>query len=100
MDRKAWSKVCRQSFPRPRTYVDPSIHLLAHLSTRRASIGLDGTANGTRTMRRVKASLIYRRAKNLGAVQPLLGLGKLESTVRHLDIEVDDAFEMAAQVKV
>jgi len=51
-------------------------------------------------MRRVKASLIYRRAKNLGAVQPLLGLGKLESTVCHLDIEVDDAFEMAVQIEV
>jgi len=50
-------------------------------------------------MRRTKASLIYRRAKNLRAVQPLLGHTKLESTVRHLGIEVDDALEMAEQTE-
>ena len=47
-------------------------------------------------MHRTKASLIYRRTKNLRAVQLLLGHTKLESTVRHLGIEVDDALEMAA----
>lgn len=50
---------------------------------------------GTHTMRRTKASLIYRRTKNLRAVQLLLGHTKLESTVRYLGIEVDDALEMA-----
>jgi hypothetical protein len=48
-------------------------------------------------MRRTKASLIYRRTKNLGAVRLLLGHTKLESTVRYLGIEVDDALEMAEQ---
>ena len=51
-------------------------------------------------MRRTKASLIYRRTKNLRAVQLLLGHTKLESTVRYLGIEVDDAQEMAEQTEV
>ena len=59
------------------------------------SIGLDSANCGTHTMRRTKASLIYRRTKNLRAVQLLLGHTKLESTVRYLGIEVDDALEIA-----
>jgi integrase len=55
---------------------------------------------GTHTLRRTKALLIYRRTKNLRAVQLLLGHTKLESTVRYLGIEVDDALEMAKQTKV
>ena len=51
-------------------------------------------------MRRTKASLIYRRTTNLRAVQPLLGHTKLESTVRYLGIEVDDALAMAEQTEV
>ena len=58
-------------------------------------IGLDQTAYGTHTMRRTKASLIYRRTKNLRAVQLLLGHTKLESTIRYLGIEVDDALAIA-----
>jgi integrase len=80
-----------------------------HLSTRQYArivrgwvnqIGLDPAAYGTHTMRRTKASLIYRRTKNLRAVQLLLGHTKLESTVRYLGIEVDDALEMAEQTEV
>jgi len=52
------------------------------------------------TLRRTKATLIYRRTKNLRAVQLLLGHSKLESTVRYLGIEVDDALEMAEQTEV
>ena len=63
-------------------------------------IGLDPAMYGTHTMRRTKASLIYRRTKNLRAVQLLLGHTKLESTVRYLGIEVDDALEMAEQTEV
>jgi integrase len=55
---------------------------------------------GTHSLRRAKASLIYRRTKNLRAVQLLLGHTKLESTVRYLGIEVDDAIEMAEQTEV
>lgn len=51
-------------------------------------------------MRRTKASLIYRRTKNLRAVQLLLGHSKLESTIRNLGIEVDDALEMDEQTEV
>ena len=50
-------------------------------------------------MRRTKASLIYRRTKNLRAVQLLLGHTKVESTVRYLGVEVDDALEIAEQTK-
>jgi integrase len=64
------------------------------------SIGLDAAAYGTHTMRRTKATLIYRRSKNLRAVQLLLGHTKLESTVRYLGIEVDDALEIAEQTEV
>jgi integrase len=65
-----------------------------------SQIGLDSAAYGTHTLRRTKASLIYRRTKNLRAVQLLLGHTKLESTVRYLAIEVDDALEMAEQTEV
>jgi integrase len=64
------------------------------------AIDLDPTMYGTHTLRRTKASLIYRRTKNLRAVQLLLGHTKLESTVRYLGIEVDDALEMAEQTEV
>jgi len=63
-------------------------------------IGLDPAAYGTHSIRRTKASLIYRRTKNLRAVQLLLGHTKLESTVRYLGIEVDDALEIAEQTEV
>jgi integrase len=80
-----------------------------HLSTRQyarivhawvSEIGLDTTCYGTHTMRRTKPTLIYRRTKNLRAVQLLLGHTKIESTVRYLGIEVDDALEMAEQTEV
>jgi integrase len=60
-------------------------------------IGLDNAGYGTHSMRRTKPTLIYRRTKNLRAVQLLLGHTKLESTVRYLGIEVEDALEMAEQ---
>src|ERR1700738_2152396 len=65
-----------------------------------ASIGLDASRFGTRSLRRTKASLIYRRTGNLRAVQLLLGHRKIESTVRYLGIEVDDALAIAEQVDV
>jgi integrase len=65
-----------------------------------AGIGLDPTLYGTHSLRRTKASLVYRKTKNLRAVQLLLGHTKLESTVRYLGIEVDDALEMAEQTEV
>ena len=85
------------------------IHNSPHLSTRQyariveywvTSIGLDPADYGTHTMRRTKATLIYRRTKNLCAVQLLLGHTKLESTVRYLGIEVDDALEISEQTEI
>ena len=88
-------------------YLFPSrVHRSPHLGTRQyarildgwvLSVGLDPAGYGTHSMRRTKASLIYRRTKNLRAVQLLLGHSKLESTVRYLGIEVDDALELAEQ---
>lgn len=84
------------------------LHDSPHLSTRQYArivdrwvrqLDLDPAAYGTHTMRRTKASLIYRRTHNLRAVQLLLGHSKLESTVRYLGIEVDDALEMAEQIE-
>lgn len=65
-----------------------------------AAIGLDPSFFGTHTLRRTKATLIYRRTGNLRAVQLLPGHTKIESTVRYLGIEVDDALAIAEQVNV
>ena len=65
-----------------------------------ASIGLDSRFFGTHLLRRTKATLIYRRTGNLRAVQLLLGHTKIESTVRYLGIEVDDALAIAEQIDV
>jgi integrase len=65
-----------------------------------ATIGLDPKLFGTHSLRRTKATLIYRRTGNLRAVQLLLGQTKIESTVRYLGIEVDDALAIAEQVDV
>ena len=65
-----------------------------------SEIGLDPALYGTHSLRRTKASLIYRRTKNIRAVQLLLGHTKLESTVRYLGIDVDDALELSEQTEV
>jgi integrase len=64
------------------------------------SIGLDATLFGTHSLRRTKATLIYRRTGNLRAVQLLLGHTKIESTVRYLGVEVDDALALSEQTDV
>jgi integrase len=95
---------------RPPDYLFPSrIKKSAHISRRQYArivdgwvqqIGLDPALYGTHSLRRTKASLIYRRTKNLRAVQLLLGHTKLESTVRYLGIDVDDALELSEQTEV
>ena len=95
---------------KPEEFLFPSrVSDSPHLSTRQysrivgawvGSIGLDPAAYATHTMRRTKATLIYRRTRNLRAVQLLLGRTKFESTVRYLGIEVDDALEIAEQTEV
>ena len=85
------------------------VHASPHLGTRQCArilegwveeLGLDPAEYGTHSMRRTKATLIYRRTKNLRAVQLLLGHAKLESTVRYLGIEVDDALEISEQTEI
>ncbi|MGJ7575800.1 tyrosine-type recombinase/integrase [Variovorax sp. RB2P76] len=99
-----WMKIAHL---RAEDFLFPSrVSTSPHLGTRQYArivdgwveeIGLDAAAYGTHSMRRTKASLVYRRTKNLRAVQLLLGHTKLESTVRYLGIEVEDALEMAEQ---
>lgn len=64
------------------------------------AIGLDSSFFGTHSLRRTKATLIYRRTGNLRAVQPLLGHTKIENTIRYLGIEIDDALTLAEQVDI
>ena len=100
----------RRASLRSEDFLFPSrVHASPHLSTRQYArivdgwareIGLDAAAYGTHTLRRTKAPLIYRRTKNLRAVQLLLGHTKLESTVRYLGIEIGDALETAEQTEV
>jgi integrase len=85
------------------------LHESPHLGTRQyarirghwvTALGLDRTDCGTHSMRSTKAILIYRRTTNLCAVQLLLGHSKLESAVRYLGTEVDDAFEISEQTEI
>ena len=85
------------------------LHASAHLSTRQysrivkdwvASIGLYPAEYGTHSLRRTKATLIYRKTKNLRAVQILLGHAKRESTVRYLGVGVDDVLEISQKTEI
>ena len=84
------------------------VHTCPHLSTCQyarivnqwvESIGLDPYKYGTHSLRRTKAALIYKNTGNLRAVQLLLG-HRLESTVRYLGIEVDDALQISERVEL
>jgi integrase len=108
--RDALDKWIRAAQLKPDDFLFPSrVHDGAHLSTRQyarivhdwvSEIGLETARYGTHSMRRTKVSLIYRHTKNLRAVQLLLGHSRIESTVRYLGIEVDDALEIAEQTDV
>ena len=104
---QAWIK---QAALKPEDYLFPSrLHNSPHLGTRQYArivgswvdeLGLARADCGTHSMRRTKATLIYRRTKNLRAVQLLLGHSKLESTVRYLGVEVDDVLELSEQTEI
>ncbi len=91
-------------------YVFPSrVHNQPHLTARQYArilhgwidgAGMESSAYGTHSMRRTKAAQIYRKTGNLRAVQLLLGHTKIESTVRYLGIEVDDALSLSEQVEL
>ena len=94
----------------PDGWVFPSrMHPAAHLSTRQyirlvkqwvALIGLEPAAYGSHSLRRTKVSLLYRKTGNLRACQLLLGHTKLESTVRYLGVELDDALELSEGLEI
>jgi integrase len=81
----------------------------SHLSTRQYArlvdkwvvlVGLDPAAYGTHSLRRTKVALLYKKTGNLRACQLLLGHTKLESTVRYLGVEVDDALELSEALEL
>lgn len=104
---EAWLPMLRTTGSR---FLFPSrLRASPHISTRQyvrlvhrwvESIGLETVLYGTHSMRRTKAAQIYRKTGNLRAVQLLLGHTKLESTVRYLGIEVDDALSLAEQIEL
>jgi integrase len=107
--RQAIDDYLRITGKKPGEYLFTGRRLGGHMTTRQyarllscwlADIGLDSHLFGTHSLRRTKATLIYRRTNNLRAVQLLLGHTKIESTVRYLGIEVDDALAIAEQVDV
>jgi site-specific recombinase XerD len=82
-------------------------HYSPHLSTRQyarilrswvTSIGLEPSAYGTHSMRRTKVAQIYQKTGNLRAVQLLLGHTKMDSTVRYLGVELDDALSISEAI--
>jgi len=84
-------------------------HASPHLSTRQyarlvgdwvSAIGLDSSGYGTHSLRRTKAALIYRKTGNLRAVQLLLGHAKVDSTVRYLGVELEDALSIAEKIDI
>ncbi|MCA6117326.1 tyrosine-type recombinase/integrase [Bradyrhizobium sp. WSM 1738] len=107
--RQAIDDYLRVTGKKPGDYLFTGRRRPGHMTTRQyarllshwiADIGLDPHLFGTHSLRRTKATLIYRRTGNLRAVQLLLGHTKIESTVRYLGIEVDDALAIAEQVDV
>jgi integrase len=95
---------------RPQDFLFPSrLATSPHISTRQYArlvnkwveeIGLDPSLYGTHSLRRTKPTIIYQRTKNLRAIQLLLGHTKLESTIRYLGVEVEDALEISEQIEI
>jgi len=104
---EAW---CASKELRPHDWLFPSRKdRTCHLSTRQyarivegwvCSIGLPRSSYATHSMRRTKATLIYRKTGNLRAVQLLLGHSKIDSTVLHLGVEVGDALSLAESIEL
>jgi len=107
--RKSLEKWIEKAGLKPNDYMFPSrLNSNNHISSSQyaslvkswvAMAGLDPSNYGTHSMRRTKPTLVYAKTKNLRAVQLLLGHTKIESTVRYLGVEVDDALELAEQVE-
>ncbi len=92
------------------SFMFPSrFHDRPHISTRQygrlvcdwvTAIGLEPSGYGTHSLRRTKASEIYRKTGNLRAVQLLLGHTKVDSTVRYLGVELEDALSIAEKIDI
>lgn len=85
------------------------LHNRPHVSTRQyarlvrewvSAIGLEPTGYGTHSLRLTKAAQIYRKTGNLRAVQLLLGHAKVDSTVRYLGVELEDALNIAEKIDI
>ena len=79
-------------------YIQPTYYRLVRDWV--TSIGLEPSAYGTHSMRRTKVAQIYRKTGNLRAVQLLLGHTKMDSTVRYLGVELEDALAIAEAVEI
>ena len=64
------------------------------------SIGLEPSAYGTHSMRRTKVAQIYKKTGNLRAVQLLLGHTKMDSTVRYLGVDLEDALTISEAIEI
>lgn len=107
--RQAINEYLEAAHKKPGDYLFSGRHLGQSMTTRQyarllsdwlVDIGLDPHVYGTHSLRRIKATLIYRRTGNLRAVQLLLGHTKIESTVRYLGIDIDDALAISEQVDI
>ena len=104
-----WNWICRPEML-GHTYLFPSrLHNRPHMSTRQyarlvrdwvSAVGLDPSGYGTHSLRRTKAAQIYRKTGNLRAVQLLLGHTKVDSTVRYLGVELEDALSIAEKIDI
>jgi integrase len=91
-------------------FIFPSrVNYMGHLSTRQyarlvdewvSAVGLNVHEYGTHSLRRTKASLIYKATGNLRAIQILLGHSNIENTVRYLGVDVDDAIALAERTEL
>ena len=104
-----WNWVCSPEMLGCNFLFPSRFHDRPHVSTRQygrlvrnwvTEIGLDPSAYGTHSMRRTKAALIYRKTGNLRAVQLLLGHTKVDSTVRYLGVELEDALSIAEKIDI
>ena len=104
-----WNWVCSPEMLGCACLFPSRLHDRPHVSTRQyarlvcdwvSAIGLDPSVYGTHSLRRTKAAQIYRKTGNLRAVQLLLGHTKVDSTVRYLGVELEDALSIAEKIDI
>jgi len=104
-----WTWVCGPEMHGCVCLFPSRLHDQPHVSTRQyarlvrywvSAIGLDPSGCGTHSLRRTKAAQIYRKTGNLRAVQLLLGHAKVDSKVRYLGVELEDALSIAEKIDI